>query len=642
MLPEIGYLALLASLLTALLLLALPFLAKRYPVLPLLKLLSALLFLFALSAIGMLAYSFVQDDFSVLYVAAHSNSELPLLFKVAATWGGHEGSMLFWLVTLSLWTFLFACCGQKTEVRFKATVIAVLALIYSALCLYTLMLSDPFERFFPAPFQGRDLNPMLQDIALVFHPPLLYLGYVGFALNFALSLATLLLQTEAQVFARHSRTWALLSWGWLTCGIVLGAWWAYYELGWGGWWFWDPVENASLIPWLLGLGLIHSLIATQRQGLYPYWSLLLSLLAFSASLLGTFIVRSGVITSVHAFSIDPSRGYALLAMFFVFSGFGLAIFAFKAKLAHSPRRWRLWSQATGLLLLNILTAIAAFSVLLGTFYPLLFSTFGFGSISVGAPYFNTIFTPLVILCLAVMLLWLNGGLQTAWRRYLSGFTLALASTLATIFYNLQQDPHNSWQLLPTVFVLLAFWLLFSLFLYAIRAYRQRRLRTALAMLLGHGGLALVVIAAMMSGYYSSDLGVKLAPDESAELHGYQFDFQGIEYRLAANYTTETALLAVTHHAERFMLQPEKRFYDIRNSMMSEVAIKAGLLGDLYIVMGDKSGDRYAFGLHYKPLIQWLWLGGIFMALAAFLSIGLRRFAHRSATESVTEQGTRLC
>ncbi|MGR6981925.1 heme lyase CcmF/NrfE family subunit [Testudinibacter sp. P27/CKL/0425] len=636
--PEIGYLALICSLLTALLLLLIPFLPARNR-LPLNStFLSVLLFLFSLSAITILAYSFVQDDFSVLYVAAHSNTELSPLFKVAATWGGHEGSMLFWLVTLSLWTMLFACFNRTQMPQFNARVLAVLALIYTALCLYTLLLSDPFERLFPTPFQGRDLNPMLQDIALVFHPPLLYLGYVGFSVNFALSIVTLWSKSDNRQFAADSRSWALLSWGWLSCGILLGAWWAYYELGWGGWWFWDPVENASLIPWLLGLGLIHSLIATERKGLYPYWSLLLSLLVFSASLLGTFVVRSGVITSVHAFSIDPSRGYALLAMFFFFSGLGLLLFALNAKIGDAQFGWhwttRRLSTESGVLLLNIITAIATFSVLLGTFYPLLFSTFGFGSISVGAPYFNTIFTPLVLLSLLVMLLWLNGrGVSRSGM--LLGAIAAVIGSVAIIVWNLQLDPLKQWQWLPFAFVSAAFALLMSLLYYAYKAFHQQRLVTALPMLLGHGGLALVVIAAMMSGYYSSDLGVKLAQGEQAELHGYQFNFDGIEYRLAANYTTETAHLTVQHSAQPFILQPEKRFYDIRSSMMSEVAIKPGLLGDLYVVLGDKSPEqRYSFGFHYKPLIQWLWFGGLLMALAVFFAIVLRARRGKSAVKEL--------
>ncbi|TNH06829.1 heme lyase CcmF/NrfE family subunit [Testudinibacter sp. TR-2022] len=624
MLPEFGYFALICSFMTALVLLLIPFLPQRLRWVSATPLLSVWLFLSALAAITILAYCFVQDDFSVLYVASHSNTELPRLFKIAATWGGHEGSMLFWLVTLSLWTMLFALFNRSADRLFTARVVAVLALIYTALCLYTLILSDPFERLFPTPFQGRDLNPMLQDIALVFHPPLLYLGYVGFALNFALSIVTLLCKTDQQTFAAYSRRWALLSWGWLTCGILLGAWWAYYELGWGGWWFWDPVENASLMPWLLGLGLIHSLIATQRHGLYPYWSLLLSLLAFSASLLGTFIVRSGVITSVHAFSIDPSRGYALLAMFFLFSGMGLGIFALKAKIGEVRSATGWFSQPTALLLLNILTAIAAFSVLLGTFYPLLFSTFGFGSISVGAPYFNTIFTPLVLCCLLVMLLWLNGRARH-WQRYLLNMLPALVCTYFVIDWNIRLDPLKGWQGLAFTFVLLGFWLLFSLLHSAWSAYRQQRLKTALPMLFGHAGLGLVVIAAMMSGYYASDLGVKLAAGEQARLHGYQFDFKGNEYRLASNYTTDTAHLNVTHNGTQFALYPEKRFYDIRNSMMSEVAIQNGVFGDLYVVLGDKSAEqRYSFGFHYKPLIQWLWLGGLLMALGAFLSIVLSK------------------
>ena len=636
MIPELGFLALLLALTASALLAVVPLfgIAKKNPTLIGFAWNFSYLFaVFTAISITCLAYSFAVDDFSVEYVAAHSNSQLPTFFKIAATWGGHEGSMLFWLFSLSVWVAAFAAFSRKIDPLLAARSLSVLGLICLAFCLFIIFLSNPFLRVFPLPPEGRDLNPMLQDVGLIFHPPLLYLGYVGFAVNFAISVAGLISGHFDAAIARWTRNWVLISWMFLTLGIMLGSWWAYYELGWGGWWFWDPVENASLIPWLLGLGLIHSLIATQRKGLYPYWSLLLSLLAFSASLLGTFIVRSGVITSVHAFSIDPSRGYALLAMFFTFSALGLVVFALKAKRTESANalQWlakgKKFSQASGILLLNILTAISAFSVLLGTFYPLLFSTFGFGSISVGAPYFNTIFTPLVVLCLLVMVLWLNG--YSSRKRYFFGFILATIGTLTMIGWNLQQDPYKNWQWLPTLFVLLAFWLLFSLVRYALICYREQRLKTALAMLFGHAGLALVVIATMMSGYYSSDLGVKLAKGESAELHSYRFDFKGSEYRLAANYTTETALLQVSENGKsNFPLYPEKRFYDIRNTMMSEVAIKPGLMGDLYVVLGDKSADRYAFGLHYKPLIQWLWAGGILMALAAFLSIVLQRLLNR--------------
>lgn len=386
MIPELGFLALLIASLCAFLLALVPqvgiFLRKPYMIGTAWNL-SYLFGIFTCIALFCLAYAFALDDFSVQYVAHHSNSQLPIFFKVSATWGGHEGSMLFWLFALALWLMLFAFSSRHKDPIICARALSVFGLICFGFCLFILFLSNPFERSFPQAFEGRDLNPMLQDVGLIFHPPLLYLGYVGFAVNFAITISALVSGHLDAAVARMMRPWVLLSWLFLTLGIVLGSWWAYYELGWGGWWFWDPVENASLMPWLLGLALLHSLSITEQRGIFSYWTLLFSLLAFSFSLLGTFIVRSGVLTSVHAFAVDGDRGIALLILFFLLTVSAFTLFALKVNLPQSAVRFRLISKENALLLLNILLTIATVSVFLGTFYPIVFTALQWGSISVG-------------------------------------------------------------------------------------------------------------------------------------------------------------------------------------------------------------------------------------------------------------------
>ena len=389
MLPELGFFFLLLATSGAFFLALLPQLGlyKKSPTLiHSAWWLSYLIALSGTASIALLAYAFATDDFTLEYVAAHSNSQLPLFFKVAATWGGHEGSMLFWLFSLSLWLAAFAFFNRKHDRTFSAQTLSLLGLICFGFALFILFYSNPFGRIFPPPQEGRDLNPMLQDIGLIFHPPLLYIGYVGFAVNFAMSLAALIYPRSARQIARSMRCWVLSAWLFLTLGIVLGAWWAYYELGWGGWWFWDPVENASLMPWLLGLALLHSLTVTEKQGAFNYWTTLFSLLAFAFSILGTFIVRSGALSSVHAFALDNTRGYVLLLIFFLLTVSAFGLFALRAGSDNKNAvEFRLISKAGGILLLNILLTVATVSTFLGTFYPMLFQAMNWGSISVGSP-----------------------------------------------------------------------------------------------------------------------------------------------------------------------------------------------------------------------------------------------------------------
>ena len=406
MLPELGFFFLLLTTSGAFFLALLPQLGlyKKSPTLiHSAWWLSYLLALSGTASVALLAYAFATDDFTLEYIAAHSNSQLPLFFKVAATWGGHEGSMLFWLFSLSLWLAAFAFFNRKHDRTFSAQTLSLLGLICFGFALFILFYSNPFGRIFPPPQEGRDLNPMLQDIGLIFHPPLLYIGYVGFAVNFAMSLAALIYPRSARQIARSMRCWVLSAWLFLTLGIVLGAWWAYYELGWGGWWFWDPVENASLMPWLLGLALLHSLTVTEKQGAFNYWTTLFSLLAFAFSKLGTFIVRSGALSSVHAFALDNTRGYMLLLIFFLLTVSAFGLFALRAGSDNENTvEFRLISKAGGILLLNILLTVATVSTFLGTFYPMLFQAMNWGSISVGSPYFNSIFLPIIAFMLIAM------------------------------------------------------------------------------------------------------------------------------------------------------------------------------------------------------------------------------------------------
>ncbi len=630
MLPELGFLALLIALTCSVLLAVIPQIGiiRRQP--GLIRLAWHFTYLFAVFtalSIALLAYALATDDFSVQYVAAHANSQLPLLFKLAATWGGHEGSMLFWLFSLSLWMSAFAFFSRKIDPLLAARTLSLLGLVSLGLTVFILFFSEPFLRLFPPPPEGRDLNPMLQDIGLIFHPPLLYLGYVGFAVNFALTLAALVSGHLDAAIARWMRPWVLVAWLFLTLGIMLGAWWAYYELGWGGWWFWDPAENASLMPWLLGLALLHSLSVTQQRGIFSYWTILFSLFSFAFSLLGTFIIRSGVLTSVHAFAMDNQRGAALLILFFLLSVGALSVFALKAKAPASAVRFSLFSRESAMLAANLIFSIATVSVFLGTFYPLLFSTLGWGSISVGAPYFNTVFLPLFVVLLVIMLF----VPATDWkhirrplpRKYAVLSLPAFGLAYLLIELTLRQEASLHFNMLAWFLLSLAIWLLLT----TCCTLRYKPTFKRCAVLFAHGGVAVTVIGAVMSGYFGSEIGVRLAPQQSRQLSGYEFRYLGFSNELGPNYTSEKAHFDIFKNGKKITaLYPERRYYDVRGMTMSEVGLQSGWLGDLYIVMGDKTGrGEFTFRLHYKPFVRWLWLGGILMALGALCgALGLRK------------------
>jgi len=630
MLPELGFLSLLFATTAALLLSIVPQIGiwRNKPTLTNTAWgLSYCFGIFTSVSIGILAYSFATDDFTLEYVAAHSNSQLPTFFKVAATWGGHEGSILFWLFTLSLWLVAFAFFSRKNDRTFSAQTLSLLGLICLGFAIFILFYSNPFGRAFPAPVEGRDLNPMLQDIGLIFHPPLLYVGYVGFAVNFAMSISALIFNRSAQAIARAMRAWVLVSWLFLTLGIVLGAWWAYYELGWGGWWFWDPVENASLMPWLLGLALLHSLMVTEKQGMFSYWTILFSLLAFAFSVLGTFIVRSGALTSVHAFALDSSRGYVLLLIFFLLTVGSLSLFALRTNTNESAVKFPLISKTGAILGLNIVLTVATVSTFLGTFYPMLFQAMNWGSISVGAPYFNSIFLPLLTLVLFAMagtlcLNWFQSDKKRFFKRLLLLIPAAVI-TYGMIWNALQNDSALRFYFFAYILLTLAIWVLFV-------TLWQNWAKVGLAyfgMILAHCGVAIATMGAVMSSYFGSELGVRLAPQQSQQLGQFEFHYDRFSNEIGPNFTAEVAFFSVSKQGKPYAeIVPERRYYDVRTMTMSEVGLDAGFWGDLYIVMGDNLGKgEFTFRLHYKPLIRWLWLGGIFMALGALCSaINLKR------------------
>ena len=630
MLPEFGFLSLLFATTAALLLSIVPQIGiwRNKPSLTNTAWgLSYCFGIFTSVSIGILAYSFATDDFTLEYVAAHSNSQLPTFFKVAATWGGHEGSILFWLFTLSLWLVAFAFFSRKNDRTFSAQTLSLLGLICLGFAIFILFYSNPFGRAFPAPVEGRDLNPMLQDIGLIFHPPLLYVGYVGFAVNFAMSISALIFNRSVQAIARAMRAWVLVSWLFLTLGIVLGAWWAYYELGWGGWWFWDPVENASLMPWLLGLALLHSLMVTEKQGAFSYWTTLFSLLAFAFSVLGTFIVRSGALTSVHAFALDSSRGYVLLLIFFLLTVGSLGLFALRTNTNKSAVKFPLISKTGAILGLNIVLTVATVSTFLGTFYPMLFQAMSWGSISVGAPYFNSIFLPLLTLVLFAMaatlcLSWFKADKKRFFKRLLLLIPAAVIA-YGMIWNTLQNDNALRFHFFAYVLLTLAIWVLFV-------TLWQNWAKVRLAyfgMILAHCGVAIATMGAVMSSYFGSELGVRLAPQQSQQLGQFEFHYDRFSNEIGPNFTAEVAFFSVSEQGKPYAeIVPERRYYDVRTMTMSEVGLDAGLWGDLYIVMGDNLGKgEFTFRLHYKPLIRWLWLGGILMALGALCSaINLKR------------------
>ncbi len=631
MLAELGYLSLLLATGLALLQGLLPWLGLRLASRPLLGCAAPLALLVALllgAALLLLASCFGQDDFTLVYVAQHANSALPLGFKLAAVWGGHEGSMLFFVFALGLWGALVALCSKRVDPLITTRVLAIMGLIVGLFGLYTLIFSSPFDRQFPGPLEGRDLNPMLQDIGLIIHPPLLYLGYVGFAVNFAFAMAALHSGRLDGAVAHWSRPWALGSWVFLTAGIVLGSWWAYYELGWGGWWFWDPVENASLLPWLLGTALLHALVVCEKRGAYGHAVLLLSIFTFSLSLLGTFVVRSGVLTSVHAFAVDPSRGLTLLLLLGLLLTCALTLFALRADIRAPYARFGLLSKEGLLGAAILLLCVACASVLLGTFYPMVFQSLHLGSLSVGAPYFNTIFVPLALCLMALMtqlprLRWQHLAAQRRIKVLLPCLFGLLGGTLLSLAY--PEPLRASW--LGLAANVLSLWLMASLLLPLLQPVALRELTlNRFGSLLAHLGVAVCALGIVQVSHHSQEGGAVLAAGQPYQLGAFAFRYEGSEPLIGPNYTAERITLSVHQDGKEVArLTPERRHYSVRTMNMNEPGIKWGLLGDLYVVLGEKMGPgAYAMRLHYKPLVRWIWFGGLLMMAGGTLRLLARR------------------
>lgn len=629
MLAEFGYLSLLLATALSLVQGTLPWLGLRLASPPLLgsaKPLALLNTALLGAALLLLASCFARDDFTVSYVAQHANSALPMGFKLAAVWGGHEGSMLFFVFALALWGALVALCSQRVDSLIRARVLAIMGLIVGLFGLYTLVFSSPFDRQFPGPLEGRDLNPMLQDIGLIIHPPLLYLGYVGFAVNFAFAMAALHSDKLDGAVAHWSRPWALGSWVFLTAGILLGSWWAYYELGWGGWWFWDPVENASLLPWLLGTALLHALIVCEKRGAYGHGVLLLSIFTFALSLLGTFVVRSGVLTSVHAFAVDPNRGLTLLLLLGLLLTTALTLFALRADTRAPYARFSFWSKEGLLGAAILLLSVACACVLLGTFYPMVFQSLHLGSLSVGAPYFNAVFVPLALVLMALMtqiprLRWQCLAASPPIKRIVPPLLGLLGGGLLNLGY--RDLGALSW--VGLVANVLSLWLVASLLLNF--SFKTHGLSTnRLGSLLAHLGVAICALGINQVSHYSQEGGTVLKAGSPYQLGAYTFRYEGSEPLLGPNYTAERITLSVHKGAKEVArLMPERRHYSVRTMNMNEPGIAWGLFGDLYVVLGEKMGpDAYAMRLHYKPLVRWIWLGGMLMMAGGALRLLGRR------------------
>ena len=642
MLPELGFLSLLFATTAALLLSIVPQIGiwRNKPTLTNTAWgLSYCFGIFTSISIGILAYSFATDDFTLEYVAAHSNSQLPTFFKVAATWGGHEGSILFWLFTLSLWLVAFAFFSRKNDRSFSAQTLSLLGLICLGFAIFILFYSNPFGRAFPAPAEGRDLNPMLQDIGLIFHPPLLYVGYVGFAVNFAMSISALIFNRSAQVIARAMRAWVLVSWLFLTLGIVLGAWWAYYELGWGGWWFWDPVENASLMPWLAGTALIHSLSVTEKRSTFKAWTVLLAILAFSLCLLGTFLVRSGILVSVHAFASDPTRGLYILAYLVLVIGGSLLLYAFQGNKIKSLDNYQRYSRESLLLLNNIMLMAFLSVVFLGTILPLIHKQIGLGSISIGAPFFDQMF---LILMVPFSLL-LGIGPLVKWRRdQVSAIRTPVIISLIMMVALGFGLPYLVGDRLTVTAVLgvmmAAIIVILSLYEMHTRATHRHSFLTGVfklsrshwGMTLAHLGVAMTVFGIAMSQNFSIEKDVRMREGDSVQILDYQFTFKGLKISDGANYQGGTADIAITKNGKpEATLHAEKRFYNVSKMGMTEAAIDWGFSRDLYAALGEQLEDgSWGLRLYYKPFIRWIWFGGLFMAIGGLLCMLDKRYRIR--------------
>jgi cytochrome c-type biogenesis protein CcmF len=613
-------------------------------------------FLFVLAAFAALAASFLNNDFSVVNVATNSNSKLPAAYRFAASWGSHEGSMLLWTLMLAGWTFAVAIFSRHLPERMVARVLGVMGLVSAGFLLFMLLTSNPFDRLLPAAPDGRDLNPLLQDPGMVIHPPMLYMGYVGFSVAFAFAIAALLEGRLDATWARWSRPWTTAAWCFLTIGIALGSWWAYYELGWGGWWFWDPVENASFMPWLAGTALIHSLAVTEKRGVFRSWTVLLAIVAFSLSLVGTFLVRSGVLTSVHAFATDPKRGVFILLFLVVVIGGSLVLFAWRAPRVGLGTDFAPVSRESMLLANNVLLAVALAAVFLGTLYPLFLDALNLGKISVGPPYFDTVFFPLMAPAVFLMAIgpvasWKRAQLPDLWVRLRWALAISTATALVLPFVL------GRWSLLIAFGLWLAFWVIagtVAQLVHRVKTAPQASLGAKLraqtrswwGMTLAHLGIAVFIIGVTMVKGYETERDLRMAPGDKVAIGGYEFTFVGTREVPGPNYSALRGDFEVRREGSPTILRlmhPEKRVYHAAGATMTEADIDTGFTRDLYVSLGEPvENNAWGVRVYHKPFVDWIWGGCFIMALGGFLALSDRRYRSRKpATQaSLAASGAR--
>ncbi|MDT0177299.1 heme lyase CcmF/NrfE family subunit [Enterobacter sp. BRE11] len=643
MMPEVGSFLLCLALGIALLLSVYPLwgaVRQDARLMGLARPLASGLFLCIAGAFLVLVHAFVVNDFTVGYVAANSNTLLPVYYRIAATWGAHEGSLLLWVLLLSSWTLLVAIFSRGMPQDALARVLAVMGMINLGFLLFIILTSNPFTRTLPDfPIDGRDLNPMLQDIGLIFHPPLLYMGYVGFSVAFAFAIASLMAGRLDTAWARWSRPWTTAAWVFLTIGIVLGSAWAYYELGWGGWWFWDPVENASFMPWLAGTALMHSLAVTEKRGTFKAWTVLLAITAFSLSLLGTFLVRSGVLVSVHSFASDPARGMFILAFLVIVIGSSLLLYAIKGGQVRSRVQNETWSRESFLLGNNVLLIAAMLVVLLGTLLPLVHNQLGLGSISVGEPFFNTMFSWLMapfalMLGIGPLVRWRRDEPQKLWKRLALALVVTLASAILLPW--LMQDRIEA---MTVVGLLMSVWILvLTLMELHERATHRHAFfrglrhlsRSHWGMVLGHIGVGVTVIGIAFSTQYSVERDVRMKAGDSIDIHSYHFVFRDVHNLQGPNYSGGVGIIDVSRNGKpEAVLHAEKRFYTAARTMMTEAAIDGGFTRDLYAALGEElDNGSWAVRIYYKPFVRWIWFGGVFMAVGGLLCLLDPRYRSR--------------
>ncbi len=594
-------------------------------------------FVFVAMAFACLVHAFVTDDFSVAYVASTSNSQLPLFYKVAALWGAHEGSLLLWVLILSLWSLAVAAFSRGLPIGFASRVIGVMGLISAGFMLFTLWTSNPFARLIPAAGDGADLNPVLQDFALAIHPPMLYMGYVGFSVAFAFACAAMLEGRLDQAWAKWTRPWTIFAWMFQTIGIALGSWWAYYELGWGGWWFWDPVENASFMPWLVGTALIHSLSVTEKRGIFKSWTLLLAIFAFSLSLVGTFLVRSGVLVSVHSFATDPKRGLYILAFLIATIGGSLSLYAWRAPKLYVPGGFELFSREFFLLVNNVLLVVVAGLILWGTLSPLVYEMLNIGKISVGPPVFAVMFLVPVL----PLLVFLAIGMHSAWRRgkltvsakplwWLLAGSAALAVAIQGLVY-------GSFHGIGLLGFTLGFWVLSSALIDPIQRLRQGRSLTAgmLGMAIAHFGIGMFAIGASGVESYKIEKDVALKPGGSYEIAGYTYNFLSATDVKGPNYDAVEALIEITRDGREIaVLKPQKRHFWVQQTDNSQAAISVNWARDLFVAMGNPLGNgAWSMRIQYKPLVRYIWLGALVMAIGGLVAATDRRYRVKARVEA---------